>query len=132
MDTTEKHFEDLHEIRSLMERSGRFISLSGLSGICAGVFALAGAFVTWRHFGFDTLRSELIFRTADENIWFLAEVAASVLVLSFIAGFFFTTRNAKKKGEKIWDATSRYLLINLAIPLAAGGIFCLILLRHSP
>ena len=132
MDTTEKHFEDLHEIRSLMERSGRFISLSGLSGICAGVFALAGAFITWRHFGFGTLRSTLVFRTANENIWFLVEVAGSVLILSFISGFFFTTRNAKKKGEKIWDATSRFLLINLAIPLAVGGIFRLILLGHSP
>lgn len=43
MDSHNKHLETLSEIRSLMERSSRFISLSGLSGVAAGVFALIGA-----------------------------------------------------------------------------------------
>ena len=43
MDKRNEHLETLSEIRSLMERSSRFISLSGLSGVAAGVFALMGA-----------------------------------------------------------------------------------------
>ena len=35
--------QDVKDIRRLMERSSRFISLSGLSGVAAGLFALIGA-----------------------------------------------------------------------------------------
>ena len=132
MENQEQHFEDLHEIRSLMERSARFISLSGLSGICAGIFALIGAFATYQHFHLSGTRSTEVFRTAPENLWFLGKVAGAVLIASIAAGIFFTTRNARKKGQKIWDKTSQYLLINLLIPFATGGLFCLILLYHAP
>ena len=39
----DKHIDDLVAIRAIMERSTRFLSLSGLSGIFAGVYALTGA-----------------------------------------------------------------------------------------
>ena len=35
--------EELQHIKRMMERSSRFISLSGLSGIAAGICAIAGA-----------------------------------------------------------------------------------------
>jgi len=57
--------------------------------------------------------------------------AAIVLILAISSGIFFTTRQARKKGLKMWDASSRRLLINMAIPLVAGGIFCLGLLYHD-
>jgi hypothetical protein len=41
MNSTKEHLDTLHEIRNLMERSSRFISLSGLSGVFAGIYALA-------------------------------------------------------------------------------------------
>ena len=41
--TKEEQLQNLAEIRSLMERSSRFISLSGLSGVGAGVCALVGS-----------------------------------------------------------------------------------------
>ena len=53
-----------------------------------------------------------------------------MLTLSIGGGIFFTTRKAKKKNLPIWDATAKRLVIHLFIPLAAGGIFCLILLFH--
>jgi len=36
----EKYIDDIKEIKDIMNRSSRFISLSGLSGISAGIFAL--------------------------------------------------------------------------------------------
>ncbi|MEZ4919284.1 MAG: hypothetical protein R2792_09275 [Saprospiraceae bacterium] len=40
MNEKEKHLAQLADIRTMMERSSRFISLSGLSGIWAGCCAL--------------------------------------------------------------------------------------------
>ncbi|HSU29214.1 MAG TPA: hypothetical protein VLJ68_12595, partial [Chitinophagaceae bacterium] len=40
--------ETIKDIRHMMQRSSRFISLSGLSGIAAGIFALIGAFVAMK------------------------------------------------------------------------------------
>ena len=39
----DQSLQDLQHIKKMMERSSRFISLSGLSGIAAGVCALTGA-----------------------------------------------------------------------------------------
>ena len=42
MDTTKSHLDQISEIRNMMERSSKFISLSGLSGVWVGLIALAG------------------------------------------------------------------------------------------
>jgi len=122
-----------------MERSSRFISLSGLSGVSAGVCALVGAAVAqWRigqaaraneyGFGFEYLGARAI---NWDLVNFLLIDAALVLVVSLAAGVFFTTRNAKHQGVKTWDATSRRLLLNLGVPLVIGGVACLALLYHG-
>src|SRR6185436_12218469 len=118
MENQEQHFQDLHEIRSLMERSARFISLSGLSGVCAGCFALIGVFIAFRRLDLSVLQSDYYCYYAMSHIQFIAFVAAGVLFCSLGAGIFFTTGNAKKKGQKIFDKTTWLLLVNLAIPLA--------------
>lgn len=133
MKNTTDHLQDLSEIRSMMERSSRFLSLSGLSGIFAGICALVGAFAAARYLN---MRWDLSYQypiRSDANLyWFFVLNAASVLSLSLAGGVYFTTRQARKKGQRIWDATTRRLLINLFIPLVAGGLFCLLLLIHAP
>ncbi len=37
------YLQDLKEIKELMNKSTQFISLSGLSGVLAGIYALIGA-----------------------------------------------------------------------------------------
>ena len=127
----EQQLEDLTEIRNIMERSSRFISLSGLSGICAGLFALAGAYAASRELGANYVNNGDAVLRSSSHLEFLIVDATLVFIFSMAAGIFFTTRNARKKGQSIWDKTSRYLLINLAIPLLTGGIFCFILLYHA-
>lgn len=113
---------DLREIKNLMERSSRFISLSGLSGIFAGIYALVG---TW-------LAYCIIENTAGpESLMPLAGLAMAVLVLSLVTAIFLTTRNARKKNQKVWDKLSQRMLLNLGIPLLSGGIFLLILLYRE-
>jgi len=42
MNVENTHLDTLQDIRKMMQRSSRFISLSGLSGIAAGIWALIG------------------------------------------------------------------------------------------
>lgn len=139
MDQRKQHLETLSEIRSLMERSSRFISLSGLSGVAAGVFALIGAAMVYVYLGISPFDQKHLYYTTlhsadrwglDYRSFFLLD-AGLVLISALGAGILFTTRKARKKGQKIWDKTSQRLLINLLIPLAVGGLYCLLLIKHG-
>jgi hypothetical protein len=129
--------DDLASIRSLMERSSKFISLSGLSGILAGVYALLGAWAAYYFvYGAGNTRPYYtqpeigVFRL-DALIIILACIAAMVLVASLVTGFILTRRKAKKKGQPIWGNTSRALIFNMALPLVSGGLLIFILLLRN-
>jgi hypothetical protein len=125
----EKYIEDLKEIKDIMNRSSRFISLSGLSGISAGISALIGAYMAYRivYTNQDYQEYGRIFLT-NESITQLLLIALGTLILAIGTGIYFTTRETKKRNQKIWDVQTKRLLINLSIPLLAGGILCLMLL----
>ena len=127
--------ETLTEIRHLMERSSRFISLSGFSGIFAGIYALTGALAAyyylpsgWRIAPVDTQAPA----TSDlDTLIFLAADALLVMVLAIGTGILLTTRRAKKDGNSLLDTAAKKLVINLAIPLLTGGVFCVALIYHG-
>ena len=139
MESRKTPIETLDEIRSLMERSSRFISLSGLSGVAAGLFAIVGATLVYIYLDILPFESARLYyveaihssKWGMNYITFFLLDAIFVLVGAISCGIFFTTRKAKKKGQKIWDALSQRLLINLMIPLVTGGIFCLGLFYHN-
>ena len=125
--------EDLSHIRQMMERSSRFISLSGLSGVFAGITALVGAIYVY--FLFE--KNGISYFDGDRNVFghelvgHLFWTGIAILVAAVTLGYFFTARKSKRRGLKMWDATSKRLLLNFAIPLVTGGIFCLALLYHQ-
>ena len=126
-------YSELSSIRNLMERSTKFISLSGLSGIMAGIYAVIGAFI-----GYKLVYSEnsgLLFRdfyVNDPMIWWpLFAVALVVLILSLVTGIWLTIRQAQKKNENYWNPVSKRLLMSMAIPLVTGGLFILILILRG-
>lgn len=124
--------EDLSHIRSMMERSSRFISLSGLSGIVAGLIALCGGFWVYYLFkraGFDYFGGDQVIFTR-EIINELVIVAVLVLLSALFFGYIFTARKSRRNNLRIWDATTKKLLFNFAVPLITGGVFCLGLLYH--
>lgn len=127
-----KHQEDLREIRKLMEQSTRFISLSGLSGIIAGCIALLGAFAAYwvmKENGVDYTNSTRYYtKSLSLQLYFIAIV---VLVLAVASGYYFTIRKSKKLGLSAWTKTSKLALVNLAVPLITGGIFCFALIYHN-
>jgi hypothetical protein len=93
--TQHDQLKELAHIRGLMDRSTRFLSLSGLSGVIAGVLALV------------------------------------VLVTALLGAFWFTWRRTRKVGQSLFDAAARRLAINMLLPLAGGGVFCLALLYYG-
>ncbi|MCI5082046.1 MAG: hypothetical protein MRY78_10145 [Saprospiraceae bacterium] len=133
------HLDALKEIRSLMERSSRFISLSGLSGVIAGCLALAGAAMVYVYLEIWPFENQRIYYVEAKTshkwglnyIQFFLLDASLVLLGALTAGIILTTRKAQQKGQKIWDALTRRLLWNLMIPLVVGGLFCLALLHHG-
>ena len=138
MTEKDSQLTELKEIRSIMERSSRFISLSGLSGISAGVVALASAYITHSY-----LVSEAVRKTFEyNNIYISAEkekeiilrlglIALATLGIALLAAFAFTARKAKKEGVKLFDRSAIRLAINMMLPLGTGGAFCLALLYHQ-
>lgn len=125
--------EDLSHIRSMMERSSRFISLSGLSGVFAGLIALLGA-----GYVYYILKGESIdYFAGKTNVYTkdllleLVFVGLVILFLAVLSGYIFTAKKSKEKNLKIWDQTTKRLLFNFAVPLVTGGLFCLGLLYHG-
>ncbi len=130
---TEKHQDDLVHIRSMMERSSRFISLSGLSGVFAGLSALLGGVYVYQLFKVNGIEyfedNHQLYSTS-----LITELILTAFVILFFAlafGIFFTVRKSKKLNLPIWTSATKNMLFNLAIPLIAGAVFCFALVYHQ-
>lgn len=126
------YLKDISEIKSIMNKSSRFISLSGLSGILAGIYALVGALAA--HFmiaNYGVSNSSIAVIPISYFEYILFAIALLVLLLSIATAFILSSKKAKKSGENLWDTTSKRLLINFAIPLVTGGLFCGILYQYG-
>ena len=138
MNNKKEHLETLSEIRTLMERSSKFLSLSGISGISAGVIAIIGVVAASIFQGYSFFEKARVSRLLDPEgglnpdfvIFFLID-AIAVIILVLSASAFFTIRKAKKRKLPVWDNSAKRLVWNLLIPLAAGGAFCLILVYYG-
>jgi uncharacterized membrane protein YgdD (TMEM256/DUF423 family) len=122
------YLKDIQDIKSMMAQSSQFISLSGLSGILAGIYALVGAY-----FAYNIIENDRSYYITLESTTFklIMAIALLVLLLSIVTAYLLTIRKAKKMGEKVWNSTSKRLIINFCIPLLTGGIFTLLLLKNG-
>lgn len=125
----QKYLDDLQDIRYMMERSSRFLSLSGMSGILAGIFALIASYLAYVtvYVHQDNLGYRYVLVTR-ETILTLLLIASITLILTIGAGIFFTSKKAHKDNQRLWENQTWRFLINLLIPLFTGGILCLVLL----
>ncbi len=137
MKSDTKSIEDIKAIRKMMEESSRFLSLSGLSGVFAGIIAIAGAIVAY-FFILDNgkIRYEDYLRVlaADETLvlrWKLIADASIVLVVSVLLALWFSIKKARRGGKNFLNPTSKRLLINFFIPLVTGGVFVIVLLFQN-
>ena len=124
--------EAIKDIRRMMERSSRFISLSGLSGVSAGICALMGAWLAYPYV--DGQKEMLINADAGVsqamagdysiilNTW-LFYIAIGTFTAAFITAFLFTFLKSKKDGTTVWSSTAKRLMISVVVPMVVGGIF---------
>ena len=134
--TSSDYLNDIKEIKNLMNKSSRFISLSGLSGIMAGIYALVGAWFARQEilkiYSTKTSFYDVNEYTGESNLTFkLLLIALIVITLAIVTGIVLTQRKARKNGEKMFDKAALKLLINFLIPLVTGGIFALIILQKG-
>lgn len=121
----EKQLEDIKAIREMMEKSSKFLSLSGLSGVMAGITAIFGAAFAY----FYLLRyPEATDLNHFQEMVILLVDAMLVLVISIGFALYFSWKKAKKKKLKFVNKATLSTIYNLGIPLLTGGIFSLILL----
>jgi MFS family permease len=130
---SEKNYlQDLSEIKTIMNRSTRFMSLSGLSGIMAGIYALIGAFLAKQllanYLNYNHTRNTINPNNIEIK---LIVIALLVALLSIITAYILTKKKASKKGQTIWNSTTKRLLFHFFIPLAAGGVFSLTMLNQG-
>lgn len=129
--------EDLQTIREIMERSSKFLSLSGLSGVFAGVCALIGAAIAWffildsGHVQYDEYMRIPDGWSISGIRFYLALDAMLVLGFAALGAFYFSQRKARKASQKFWTNLTQRLLVHLLIPLISGGIFTLILVFRN-
>lgn len=125
--------KDIESIRNLMERSVKFLSLSGLSGVLAGIYAMLGSLAAYyilyepnTPFDYHDQRSKEI------NLAFrVLVIAIAVLIFSLITGYILAYRKSKKLGVPVWNSTSKRLVINLSVPIFSGGVFILFCLFNG-
>ena len=129
-----KYLDDIGAIKNMMDKSSRFISLSGLAGVFAGIYALVGAAIAW--FMVQPSYDSIDYTTSTpqedpELTWQLIGLALLIMVLAIVTAIFLTTRKARKKNQNIWGKTSQRLILNFCGPLLTGGLFCFILLQQE-
>ena len=117
----ETNLDDIKHIRSMMERSSKFLSISGISGVLAGTFAIIGAVTA--HF---VLAGRIAF--TGNLLYDLVIIAAFVLVTTVSGGLIFSARKAKKNNSKLWQAVTIQIAKDFCVPLFTGGVLCIILI----
>jgi hypothetical protein len=126
---TNPSLDTLKDIRSIMERSSKFISLSGWSGISAGVCALVGAWfahaeiVRYYNYGYHNNSVQVLGMRLWQIDFHLLQIALFTLLAAGISSFLFTFRKAKKNNLSVWDSAAKRLMWNVCVPLAVGGVF---------
>jgi ABC-type dipeptide/oligopeptide/nickel transport system permease component len=133
-----QYIEQLKDIRNLMDRSSRFVSLSGLSGVMAGIYAIIGALGVkylihqYAEYGKSLSGAYRPYITLESRAFlYIIFIACAVVVLSVVTAIVLSARKARKRNEKVWNASSRRMLINFSIPLLTGGIFGIMLLKQQ-
>ena len=133
MDEIKTHLKDISDIRNLMEQNTKFLSLSGLSGISAGICALAGAGLGyWKLHSSDAgSYREFIDAPNSDMLVFLVLDCLAVLGMALFLALFFSMRMAKKRDLPLYNATAQKLIVSLLVPLVSGGLFCIFQMKNG-
>jgi hypothetical protein len=138
MSNKKDQLEALSEIRSLMERSSRFLTLNGLAGVFAGIFAIVGTVAAYLYLDMKITDSGYYFHVRNSEgelnkgfIIFFTSTAFIMLLCSIVAASWLAVQKAKKNNLPVWDKTASRMLVALLIPLITGGFICLLMAYYG-
>jgi hypothetical protein len=128
------YIRDITEIRTMMERSSKFLSLSGWAGIMAGIYALVGAYIAFQVLEFNPVETTYGaggYSALPSGFSKVFALAILILILAIGTAVYLSRKKARTRAEKIWNSTAKQLLINMAVPLLAGGILILVFISKG-
>ena len=135
MNTETKPQDTLRDIKQMMESSSRFISLSGLSGIAAGLCALVGAYFAHKILFTQSFGRSVYNADYTSVSSFLNDALFQIALITFIAAlltaFTFTYIRSKKTRTPIWGSTAKRLMFNVCLPMVVGGIFIISIIQNG-
>lgn len=130
--------DTLKDIRKIMEKSTRFLSLDGMSAVVVGLYACLGAVVAYYILGgifpdwtggFAVPQLQI---NTPARLRLLLVFAVILVGICMITVIFMSRRKALKEGPSFgFDRTARRLLWHFFLPLIAGGVLCLSLIHQQ-
>jgi hypothetical protein len=125
--------QELADIKSMMERSTRFLSLNGLAGVLAGIYALVGAGIVWYwiYFPQTTYSQGTTEMHGSELMNNMLLLSGVVLVLALGSAFLLSRKKSQKNSHKFWSSASKRFLLALFIPVITGGLFSFALIHEG-
>jgi hypothetical protein len=112
MSQEKEHLQAIQDIKTMMERSTKFSSISGKAGIVVGMLAvIVFAGIKW----YDVTSVSSLF-----------VVMVGTLMVALFIGLYLSIAKANKEGAAIFDTTAKRFLVQFFIPLFVGGMLCLI------
>ncbi len=125
------YIQDITEIRNMMERSSKFLSLSGLSGVMAGIYALVGAYIAHQVFHFNPKTLLVSNSPLDFDKLNIIGLASVIMILAIGTAIFLSFKNADKREEKLWNSTAKRMVLSMVVPLLVGGILLLFCIANG-
>jgi hypothetical protein len=124
MENPKEQLEAIKDMRNLMERSSRFLSLSGLSGVAIGIFALMGLSLLYLKLdlspfntGFQEKMIALDGNYKDDVFQFILLDALAILIASLAVGTWMSVNQSKKLNLPSWDNLAPITLLFYGLAL---------------
>ncbi len=130
MKNHEEQLAAIQEMRNMMDQATRFKSISGLSGMIAGILSLLSLYFVYLRTGISPFEAEAL-----DRIWHSSnQIQISYIFIGLLAvcmgiGFYMSRRNARQAGKNAWDGSAKRLAFSLLIPVFVGGIFSVLLIQ---
>lgn len=135
MNEYQDRLKDISEIRSMMEQSTRFFSLSGLSGVTIGLIAMSGAWFASQYLEAEGLaglyREGKYISISTSQLLELLGIGLIILIAAVSAAALFSFRMAKKRNMPAWNSAAKRMIRSFLIPLSVGAIFNVLLAWHG-
>ncbi|HEY4539305.1 MAG TPA: hypothetical protein VIG94_04750 [Faecalibacter sp.] len=122
-------FEQLEEIKSMMQKTTKFSSINGWSGIWVGIIGLVASYLVYSiilesSFQWHGLAPD---ESRDAKLAFMLIIT---LIVACSGGVYFIAKKSKRNGESFINSVTKRILIRFLTILGIGGLVCGLLYYH--